>query len=537
MRSLIFCATERIICPPFEPRKQNLLMKIIQIILLWFVCGTAAAPVSGQTPTNISAKKLTQRLEKLGAPVCYGGVMIAAGDTLRGPVVAVDGVLDVQDGGVLAGDAWVVNGRMILTGGAVVLGRVYLVNSEPFFSHSSTVAGGVERYKCECEIKAEVLETDGKLVFGKKEDPLALKFKPTMTPGRPTRVKYNVVRLGIARENPKYPAPYVHVFAAADVPLWPDSRGYLGFDAAVTIPLAGGRFSACARAFKKTFTNDDWLVSRGEDAAMLVLTGYEFADYYERRGGQLGLELDVREFLSVNTEVYYGRDVSLTVDGTPSVFQSNQRLPDNPAVDDGDRVAVSAAVTFDSRYDASRPRNAWFGRLRLEKGVADGPGEFSYAAFSVDACRYTEVPLGFQLDLRGKLFSSFDRLPRQVWMSLNGYGGVRGLGDDPFLVRRGDRLALFSGELRRRLPELPVFRIFFSRWDFLVFGDVGLLAKADHERSPFKFLEEKFDNWGRTAGVGISGESFLPYVGLYLAKDLDGRRDAPRIILRLNRSF
>ena len=43
------------------------------------------------------------------------------------------------------------------------------------------------------------------------------------------------------------------------------------------------------------------------------------------------------------------------------------------------------------------------------------------------------------------------------------------------------------------------------------------------------------DHAGSGSGLGISGFSFLPYVGLFLAKDLD--TDSWRFIVRLNRPF
>lgn len=506
-------------------------------ILLVCVVSANVAAQAGQNPQKISAKKLTQLMETIRPAVHYGGVMIPAGDTLRGPVIAVDGALDIQDGGVLAGDAWIVNGRLILTGGAVVSGSIHLVNSEAFRSRLSVVTGSVSHYTCECGIVAEKLEGEGELVFKKMEDPLAIKTKLSFSPGRPTRVRYDVLRLGLTRRNPRHPAPHVHGHALIDVPLWLDTRGYLGFDVDATVPLDGERISLLARGFKKVHTNDDWQISRGENTWMLVLTGIEYLDYYERRGFELGLELRAYEYMRVQALATYGRDVSMVTGDAPSVFKSNQRLRDNPAIDDGDRLTVSGVLRYDSREDPARAQNAWFVRLWVEKGLADGLGEFSYTAFSFDLHRYTRLPFKLQWDVRGKLFSAFDRIPRQVYRSLNGYGGVRGLNDSPFAVRRGDRLALFSMELRRPLPELPVFRILFSQWDVVVFSDVGQLIKTEDERSPLRFLEESFEHWGKTAGIGISGESFLPYVGLYVAKDLDGGRESPRVILRINRSF
>jgi hypothetical protein len=141
------------------------------------------------------------------------------------------------------------------------------------------------------------------------------------------------------------------------------------------------------------------------------------------------------------------------------------------------------------------------------------------------------------IDLRGKLFSAFGPVPGQLSRSLGGYGGVRGGRDMPFTVARGDRLALLSVEVRRRLPDMRYIGAIMSTWHLLVFMDVGLLDDADRKSSPLGFLDTGLDEWRKTVGLGISGESFLPYFGLYVAQDLDRDRFEPRFILRFNRSF
>jgi hypothetical protein len=92
-------------------------------------------------------------------------------------------------------------------------------------------------------------------------------------------------------------------------------------------------------------------------------------------------------------------------------------------------------------------------------------------------------------------------------------------------------------ELRKRLPTLPIFRWLFTSWDAVAFSDIGLLARAANPKSPFGFLDTPFNDWKKSAGIGISGESFLPYVGIYIAQDLDRARRNPRVIVRLTRSF
>ena len=140
------------------------------------VAGPSLAQTAGR-PGKFSPKHLAEELQGLDAEVFYGGTMIASGSTLRGPIVVIDGSLDIQGGGVLEGDAWVVNGSLVITGSGRLTGRVVLVNSEMYLSHSGTVAGGATYYSCECRIDAETYEEDGELRFVKAEDPMAIKTR------------------------------------------------------------------------------------------------------------------------------------------------------------------------------------------------------------------------------------------------------------------------------------------------------------------------------------------------------------------------
>jgi hypothetical protein len=500
-----------------------------------------AIPADGQTagekPEKISAGDLSRKIAELDFDVFYGGVMIAAGESRTGPVLVLDGVLDIQDGGILDGDAWIVGGKLILTGGARVRGRVVLVNSEIFMSRSAAVVGGVRRYRCDCRFDAEKWEESGSVEFEKYTDPMEIRTRPVVRAGTPKRVQYTVLRAGLARRNPRRPDPYVAGHILADVPLWSNTHGHFGFDAELKIPLRGLSIGLVMRGYKKVFSNDYWQVSSAENAGILVLTGYEFADYHESRGAEIGLDLRLRSYLGLTLTAAYRKDYSLETGRAPSLFQSNQRLPGNPAIDDGVRTTVSAAIVYDSREEPESPGRAWYAALWGEAGFAEGPGEYSYGAFQLEARKYSPLPYDLQLDIGARLFSTFDNSPRQVYQSLGGYGGVRGLPDRPFDVRRGDRLVLISGELRRRLPDVPVFRSLFTEWNLLVFYDTGLLAEADNPTDVFGFLETPYKNWGKSIGLGISGESVLPYVGLYVARDLDGGYDGVRGILRIARSF
>jgi hypothetical protein len=497
---------------------------------------SAARSMGADEPEKLSPKKLTQLVAELDPAVYYGGVMIATGDTLAGPILVIDGALDVQDGAVLAGDAWIVGGRLIMTGGAAVRGRVHLVNSEAFRSRTAEVTGGLARYACECKLDSDTYEEKNEVKFVKYEDPMAIKTKPYIRPGSPTRVQYNVLRAGVKRENPRRPDPYVSGYALVDVPIWSNTHGHFGWDASVDVPLRGHRVGLRLRGYSRIVSNDYWQVSHLENALILVLSGYEFADYYQRQGGDVGLAFRFTESLGLEVTGSYGRDYSVENCRTWSLFHSNERLPPNPPIDDGDRATVSGTFVFDTRREPAHPTSAWYVELWGEKGIEADLGDFSYEAFSIDLRRYSSLPYDLQLDLRGKLFSTLGDAPRQVYQSLGGYGGVRGLPDQPFDVRRGDRMVVFSGELRRRLPDVRFVRALFTSWDLLLFSDIGLLVEAEDPDDAFAFLDKPWEKWGKSVGLGVSGESILPYVGFYVAKDLDDRRGV-RAILRIERSF
>ena len=94
-----------------------------------------------------------------------------------------------------------------------------------------------------------------------------------------------------------------------------------------------------------------------------------------------------------------------------------------------------------------------------------------------------------------------------------------------------------STELGFELPEVPIVNWVFSTWNLMGFADAGLLTQAPNPTSAFGFLDTSFSNWKKSVGVGVSGESFFPYFGIYIAKEIDGDRESPRVIVRIEKSF
>jgi len=486
---------------------------------------------------KIKPEKLTAMVDLPSREVYYGGLMIAAGDTVSGPVVVIKGSLDIQDGAVLDGDAWVINGDMILTGAAVIRGKACIVNGSEYLSHEARIEGGIFYYWCECRLDDKKFEDSGEVAFLKEEDPRAVRTKLAYRPGRPTRVDYEAFRIGFARENERHKDPYTKIHAFLHVPIWKDSGGFLGFDTGVSVPVSGDDLRLEFRAFKRTESNDVWQCGRLENGFFVMMTADDYLDYWERRGGEVGLLWNLTGYLTLGGNVSLQEDVTLDAMRIPSLLRNTGRYRENPAIDEGERLAVDLRFSYDSREDETWRRSAWRLDLWMEKGFKTGQFDFSYEAFDIDLARYQYLGRSSRVDLRGKIFSTFSAVPGQITRSLGGYAGVRGARDIPFPVEKGDRLALFTVEARTRLPEIWGVRWLFTCWDLIVFSDIGLLADAADKEAPFGFLDTPFEEWVKTAGIGFCGQSFLPYVGFYVAQDLDRDRFEPRALLRFEKTF
>ncbi|MBN1164697.1 MAG: hypothetical protein JXB45_08970 [Candidatus Krumholzibacteriota bacterium] len=507
----------------------------VATIAVFRVCpGAAKIP---EKVRKLSPDELTGLLSFTPQRVYYGGYMLAVGDTLEGPVVVIAGALDIQEGGVLLGNIWLVNGELIMNGSGRIEGDVNLVNSKIYLAHDAVVTGERTYYKCECVLDDKKYEQEGIVSFLKHKDPEAVEVKFSLRPGNSARVDYSLIKVGVERKNDRHRKPYVRGQVHLSVPFYQKSHGLIGFDADCCVPLSGRKLELLLRGYKKTISNDGWMLSPIEKAFILNMTGDDFFDYWEVRGGAVGMRYGSSGQFSVSTLLSFQKDLSLEARSLPSILFPRNKYRENPPVDEGERLALSCNLTLDRREEEAWRINSWFCDLWLEKGFADGPGDFSYLAFDLEVRRYNYLSRGLRIDFRAKLFSSFDRIPVQLSRSLNGYGGVRGLSDMPFAVNRGDRMILLSGEFRKSLPEWPVFNKIYSHWQLVIFSDWGLLTKAESERSPLGFLDTPFEEWKKSAGIGFSGDSILPGVGLYMAQDLDRDGFDPRFILRFQRSF
>lgn len=507
------------------------------------------APAS-DVPRDVSADQLTRELADIHARFLTGDLTVAPADTLAGPIALLQGSLELGSGAFVSGDVWVVGGSVVMHDRAQIGGTLTLINSEVYATQTAGV-GGLERLACACRLDVAAYRAQRRLVFAPEPrpgaaerdqpSPDASRWGLVIAPARPTRVRFDVLQLGAKYGNDARRDPHVQLRFTADVPVFPDTpHGFLEGEARAIVPISGEEWTLVLDGYKILHSEDIWQLNREENALLLVITSNEFANYYEKRGGRARVMWSPARGLGLSLSAFIQQDVSMPRSDVITIFGDKDDLPENPAIDDGVHGGAVLGVVYDTRIDRFYPRNAWRVGFELERGRVDpdssGAADIDYTALTMVANRYSRLPWRIQWDIGARVFAAFDPVPYQRFQTLNGYGGVRGATDRPFDVVRGNRLAWLSTELRRELPDVPGFDLIYARWDFLVFGDIGLLAEVPAGDGPFDFIAD-LGGWIKTVGFGISGESYAPYLGIYFAQELDPQRPDPRVILRIARSF
>jgi hemolysin activation/secretion protein len=171
----------------------------------------------------------------------------------------------------------------------------------------------------------------------------------------------------------------------------------------------------------------------------------------------------------------------------------------------------------------------------MQSGLDFLGGERTYTMLEAAVRRHQRLSYSDFLDLKFKAAGAVDPLPVQRTYSLGSVGGVRGKDFDSWGVPRGDRLLLANIEYRRRLPTVRYIQSVFSTWWLVAFYDAGALFISKDPDDLGTLISDASDHAGSGTGVGVSGSSFLPYIGMFVAKDLD--TDSWRFIVRLNRPF
>ncbi len=332
---------------------------------------------------------------------------------------------------------------------------------------------------------------------------------------RIVRLRYNrvdgpAVILGAAFQTGRHPAPVL--FAEGGYAF---SREKGLYEAGFSAPL-GDRpiLTLGGSAFRRTASEDEWIVSEGENTLFALVARTDYRDYYESEGGQAylawspGSDFELRGGALIETWRSLSTRTRVSLTGRHPVFRPN------PAIEEGEHQALTVRLRLGP---AAIPlRGGTRGEATYERSGRPLSGDFEYGSL-LGAVR-NRTRLSPAKDFRARLIAGSTlsgALPTQKLWSLGGIGTLRG---HDYKAFSGDQFFLANAELYQRA------RKNIYAFTFLDFGAAWL------GRSNLSRQRPALD-----AGVGIRiGEG---PAAVTVAKNLRAGGSRPLVGVRLGGTF
>jgi hypothetical protein len=291
--------------------------------------------------------------------------------------------------------------------------------------------------------------------------------------------------------------------------------------------VIGGSF------YRRLASDDDWLLTDGENTAFALLVTEDFKDYYEAEGGSVYMVF--KPFPTLSLEGRYRFESTRWLDAHPhlwSLFGGDKLFGENfgrvetdfrqrgiAEIDTTDNAYLFGRVEFDTR-DQEDPfeKSAWHLTGNIEWSHPDLNSDFDYRRYTLAVRRYQKVHRRVTLLLRGMYGGSdgYPHLPMYKRFYLGGLGTLRGYKHKEFM---GNQFWMANVE----------YRVDFPRTDLAasIFWDGGQTSKND--------LLSFDNNVRHSLGVAVF---FGDDMRINLSKRLDRSfDDSPKIYVRLDHVF
>lgn len=288
-----------------------------------------------------------------------------------------------------------------------------------------------------------------------------------------------------------------------------------------------GRIAVGLSMVRRTDHNELQQVDDAENTLALLLSRFDYRDYFEREGIGAYLAWRVPDFSTVSVHVRRDKYRSLPLDpGTDSWFHRSRALRDNPPIDEGE--ARSFAVRLERATRAGGPARAGlYHWAQLEWADHGLGGDFEYARLLGDLRSVLRLSPAATLMLRFVTgHTAGGALPAQKEFVV---GGVDGLRAHAFNEYRGDQMVLAQAEYsvgiwRQRHGSVE------GGIDVLAFVDAGT-AWSD-PRNRFSLATHHIDVDG---GFGLA--TAADRLRVYVARDLQRAGADVVVSVRLHRPF
>jgi hypothetical protein len=506
------------------------LLSAVVLLCAVVTCSHAIGSMDGRA--RISADDLEKLINRPNTTVVHGTLDLGEDQIVDGNVVVIEGDLEMQSGSAVHGDAIVIAGDALLNGQCTVDGDLRIVAGFYYASDLAKITGKIIMLEGNYTLK-EYDESTGHVELQMVKDVNRHRLSASVFPGPFNRVDGQNFDFSIDYKRPEG-VTGSSFEGLLRIPTEDTHDKFVQFRGTFSTPLMGERMKLDVEGFKITGTQDSWRTGDFENSIIAFFVSNDDRDYYEKTGGSAKLSYNLMEEITVTGSLSSAEYRSLATRSPFTLFQRTDFRP-NPPVFEGHLTELDIGVVYDTRFDVYFPSDAWFVDGGVRSGLDFMDGEATYTILEGAVRRHQKLARGNFLDLRFKFAGATDALPPQRTFSFGSFGGVRGKDWDSWSSPRGDRLLLGNVEYRRRLSPVRFVRSVFTSWWFVAFYDAGALFLSDDPKDFGTLFSDAGDHAGSGAGLGVSGSSFVPYLGFFVAKDLD--TDSWRFIVRLNRPF
>lgn len=259
---------------------------------------------------------------------------------------------------------------------------------------------------------------------------------------RYNRVDGPAATLGAAFQTGRTPAPVLLAEAT-----YAYSRDRLLYEAAVTGPFGNRQqLTVGGSAYRRTATEDGWIVSEGENTIFALFARTDYRDHYESEGGQAfvgwspGSDFELRAGARIESQRSLSTRTRVALTGRHPVFRPN------PLVQDGDEQALTLGVRIGPAEIPSSGGTR--GEAQYERSGEPLQGDFEYGRLR-GAVRHG-ARLSRTKEYRARLVAGSTMtgsLPAQKIWYVGGIGTLRGHDYKSF---RGDQFFVANAEFYQR---------------------------------------------------------------------------------------
>jgi len=252
-----------------------------------------------------------------------------------------------------------------------------------------------------------------------------------------------------------------------------------------------------ANLFQGAVTPDEWMFTYEENTTASLLFKEDFHDFYYRKGIKGFIGQEIGRYAHVRAEFYAQKNETLTKNTNKALFGGKKIFRENYSIIgddeeilssiDGDRRMLALSFVWDNRDCVDWPRSGQFLELKFESAgdglIGNLGGDQSFNMAQVSLANYLPLTRKQHLGIRLKGGHSDQDLPLDKWFFLGGIGSLRGY-----------EYKEFAGN-RYFLANLDYYFEFSSEFAVALFADMG---KTGFSESGFNDADLKSD-----LGVGV----------------------------------